>query len=62
MLEDLPLLDTAAALILLEHRWAIPLRDKMAAARGFPIDAGMISPLDLAEIGLISAVEAEAVA
>ena len=59
VLEDLPL-DTAAALILLEHRWAIPLRDKVAAAGGFPIDAGMISPLDLVAIGLVAADEAKA--
>jgi len=59
VLEELPL-DAAAALVLLEHRWAIPLRDKLAAAGGFPINAGMISPLDLVEIGLITALEAEA--
>jgi uncharacterized membrane protein len=59
VLEELPL-DAAAALILLEHRWAIPLRDKLAAAGGFPINAGMISPLDLVDIGLISALEADA--
>jgi uncharacterized membrane protein len=58
VLEELPL-DAAAALVLLEHRWAIPLRDKLAAAGGFPISAGMISPLDLVEIGLINALEAE---
>ena len=59
VLEELPL-DAAAALVLLEHRWAIPLRDKLAAAGGFPINAGMFSPLDLVEIGLITALEAEA--
>lgn len=58
VLEELPL-DAAAALVLLEHRWAIPLREKLAAAGGFPISAGMISPLDLVEIGLITALEAE---
>lgn len=61
VLEELPV-DSAAALILLEHRWAIPLRGKLAAAGGFPIDAGMISPLDLVEIGMLSAEEAEALA
>ena len=61
VLDELPL-DSAAALILLEHRWAIPLREKIAAAGGFPIDAGMISPLDLVEIGMMSAEEAEAFA
>jgi uncharacterized membrane protein len=58
VLEELPL-DAAAALVLLEHRWAIPLRDKLAAAGGYPIGAGMITPIDLMEIGLITALEAE---
>lgn len=58
VLEELPL-DAAAALVLLEHRWAIPLRDKLAAAGGFPIGAGMITSIDLMEIGLITALEAE---
>jgi uncharacterized membrane protein len=58
VLEELPN-DTAAALILLEHRWAIPLRNAVYAAGGFPISSGFISPLDLVAIGLISAAEAE---
>lgn len=59
VLEELPN-DTAAALILLEHRWAIPLRDAVYGAGGFPISSGFITPLDLVAIGLISAAEAEA--
>jgi uncharacterized membrane protein len=51
--------DSAAALILLEHHWAVPLRDAIARARGFRISDGFISPLDLVEIGLVSAAEAE---
>jgi uncharacterized membrane protein len=51
--------DSAAALILLEHHWAVPLRDAIARAGGFRISDGFISPLDLVEIGLLSAVEAE---
>ena len=58
VLEDIPN-DSAAALILLEHRWAIPLRDAIASAGGFRISDGFISPLDLVEIGLISAEEAK---
>jgi uncharacterized membrane protein len=58
VLEDIPN-DSAAALILLEHRWAIPLRDAIASAGGFRIGDGFISPLDLVEIGLISAEEAK---
>ena len=50
--------DSAAALILLEHHWAVPLRDAIARAGGFRISDGFISPLDLVEIGLMSAEEA----
>ena len=49
--------DSAAALILLEHHWAVPLRDAIARAGGFRIGDGFISPLDLVEIGLLSADE-----
>lgn len=49
---------SAAALVLLEHLWAIPLRDAIAAAGGFRIGDGFISPLDLVEIGLLSQQEA----
>ena len=50
--------DSAAALLLLEHHWAIPLRDAIAGAGGFRVSDGFISPLDLIEIGLLSAEEA----
>jgi uncharacterized membrane protein len=58
ILEDIPN-DSAAALILLEHHWAVPLRDAIARAGGFRLSDGFISPLDLIEIGLISREEAE---
>jgi uncharacterized membrane protein len=58
ILEDIPN-DSAAALILLEHHWAVPLRDAIARAGGFRLSDGFISPLDLVEIGLVSAEEAE---
>jgi uncharacterized membrane protein len=58
VLEEIPN-DSAAALLLLEHHWAVPLRDAVARAGGFRISDGFISPLDLVEIGLISAEEAE---
>ena len=58
VLEDIPN-DSAAALILLEHHWAVPLRDAIARAGGFRISDGFISPLDLVEIGLLSAEEAK---
>jgi uncharacterized membrane protein len=57
VLEEIPN-DSAAALILLEHHWAVPLRDAIARAGGFRISDGFISPLDLVEIGLMSAEEA----
>jgi len=57
VVEEIPN-DSAAALVLIEHHWAIPLRDAIARAGGFRISDGFISPLDLVEIGLITAEEA----
>jgi uncharacterized membrane protein len=59
VLEDIPN-DSAAALILIEHHWAVPLRDAVARAGGFRLSDGFISPLDLVEIGLVSGEEARA--
>ena len=58
VIEDIPN-DSAAALVLLEHHWAVPLRDAIARAGGFRISDGFISPLDLVEIGLASREEAD---
>jgi uncharacterized membrane protein len=58
VLADIPP-DSAAALALLEHRWAIPLRDAVVRAGGFRISDGFISPSDLVRIGLHTAEEAE---
>jgi uncharacterized membrane protein len=58
VIEDIPN-DSAAALLLIEHHWAVPLRDAIARANGFRISDGFISPLDLVEIGLLSAEEAK---
>ena len=58
VLEDIPN-DSAAALIMLEHHWAVPLRDAIARAGGFRLSDGFISPLDLVEIGLLSSEEAQ---
>jgi uncharacterized membrane protein len=52
--------DSAGLLILLEHRWAIPLRDAVARAGGMRLASEFISPLDLVAVGLVSAEEAEA--
>jgi uncharacterized membrane protein len=54
--------DSAAMLILLEHRWAIPLRDSIARAGGMRLASEFISPLDLVALGLVGAEEAEALA
>ena len=58
VLEEIPN-DSAAALVLLEHHWAVGLRDAVAAAGGFRIADGFISPLDLVEIGLLTRDEAD---
>jgi uncharacterized membrane protein len=58
VLEDIPP-DSAAALILLEHHWAVPLRDAVARAGGFRLGDAFVSPFDLVGIGLLSAQEAE---
>jgi uncharacterized membrane protein len=58
VLEDIPN-DSAAALILLEHHWAVPLRDAVARAGGFRVGDSFISPLDLIEVGLLSQQEAK---
>ena len=55
-------LNTAAALVLLEHRWAIPLREAIERAGGFRIADGFIHPLDLVGVGVLAAEEAEAMA
>jgi uncharacterized membrane protein len=48
---------SAAALVLIEHVWAIPLRDAIARAGGVPISGEWIHPLDLIEAGLLAADE-----
>ena len=57
-LADIPN-DSAAALVRIEHHWAVPLRDAIARAGGFRLSDGFISPLDLVEIGLLGAEEAK---
>ena len=58
VLEEIPN-DSAAALVLLEHHWAVPLRDAVARAGGHRLGDGFISPLDLVEIGLLAREEAD---
>src|SRR5690349_9398850 len=57
VLEEIPN-DSAAALLLIEHHWAVPLRDAVAKAGGYRISDGFVSPLDLINIGLVTAEEA----
>ena len=58
VIEEIPN-DSAAALLLIEHHWAVPLRNAIANAGGFRISDGFISPLDLVEIGLLTRAEVE---
>jgi uncharacterized membrane protein len=51
VIEDIPN-DTAVALILVEHRWAIPFRNAVRRAGGFPISDGFIHAEDLVAVGL----------
>jgi uncharacterized membrane protein len=51
--------DSAAALLLIEHHWAVPLRDAIARAGGFRLADAFISPLDLVAVGLVTAEEAK---
>jgi uncharacterized membrane protein len=57
VLEDIPN-DSAAALILIEHHWAVGLRDAVMRAGGVRLGDGFISPFDLVAIGLVTAEEA----
>jgi uncharacterized membrane protein len=46
---------TTAAVALLEHRWAIPLREKIQAKDGIVLADAWIHPADLVAIGAIAA-------
>ena len=46
---------TAAGIALIEHRWAIPLRDAIARAGGIPLADEWIHATDLVGIGLVGA-------
>ena len=61
VLEEIPA-DTAAMLVMLEHRWAVPLREAVTRAGGFRLASEFISPLDLVELGLVEADEAKRLA
>jgi hypothetical protein len=50
--------DSAAAIALVEHRWAIRTRDAIRAAGGAPIADAWLHPADLAAAGLTGAEDA----
>jgi len=50
----------AAAVALIEHRWAIPLRDKIAKAGGMTLADEWIHAADLIAVGLIGSSKVEA--
>jgi uncharacterized membrane protein len=50
---------SAAAIALIEHRWAIPLRNAIRSAGGFHLADAWVHPRDLVAIGLLAAEEAE---
>ena len=48
---------SAAALALIEHVWASPLRDAIVRAGGVPVSDRWIHPMDLVDIGLVASIE-----
>jgi uncharacterized membrane protein len=59
VLDDIPN-GSAAALLLIEHHWAVGLRDAVMRTGGYRVADSFISPLDLIGVGLVSAAEAAA--
>jgi uncharacterized membrane protein len=50
---------SAAAIALIEHVWAVPLRAAIARAGGVPVSDEWVHPLDLVEVGLLAAEDLE---
>jgi uncharacterized membrane protein len=50
--------NTAAAIAIIEHKWAIPLRDAIHEANGFHLADSWIHPVDLVALGIVAADEA----
>jgi uncharacterized membrane protein len=44
----------SAAVVLIEHRWAVPLRDALRRAGGLPAIDHFVDPRDLAVLGLVN--------
>lgn len=51
--------DSAAAIALIEHVWAKPLRGAIARAGGVVVSGEFVHPLDLIDVGLLTAAELE---
>ena len=49
----------AAAIALIEHVWAAPLRAAIVRAGGVPVSDEWVHPLDLVEVGLLAAEDLE---
>lgn len=49
---------TTAAIALIEHRWALPLRDAIHSAGGCHLADAWVHPADLVAIGMLAAEEA----
>ena len=58
VLEGIPN-DTAAAILLVEHRWAIPLRKAIVGEGGMPLGDAWITIPDLIAIGVLAREEAQ---
>ena len=54
ILDEIPP-DSAAAIILIEHKWSAGLRDAIVGANGVPIVDMWVHPLDLVAVGLAEA-------
>jgi uncharacterized membrane protein len=52
---------SAAAIALIEHRWAIPLREKILEAGGMALADEWVHPADLVALGMIATLETPAV-
>ena len=52
--------ETAAVVLMIEHVWAIPLRNLILDKGGIPLGDAWIRPLDLVALGVMSGAEAEA--
>ena len=53
---------TSAAVALIEHLWAIPLRDKIVEAGGMALADEWIHPADLVAVGAVARIAAESTA